>query len=61
MFICIYEEYAGVGQTLKDAFNSLQNNYSEAEVDDCVFFEGTDIAVEIKIVKVDTVKSIKKA
>lgn len=52
VFIAMYEEYSGKGDTLEEAFSELTDFCSDARIDDSSFFEATQIKVEQKIVKV---------
>lgn len=61
MFICVYEEYCGTGDSLKAAYDNFVNNSgTEEAVENCVFYEGVDVPVEVKIVRKEVVSKISK-
>lgn len=56
-----YDQQAGVGDSLKTAFDDLKDQISEEpDMGDVKFYEAVEIEVEVQIVKVDTVKAIKR-
>lgn len=51
MFICICEDYAGVGKTLKEAHTEVQIIHRECKPEECEFYEATQIQVEVRFEK----------
>jgi hypothetical protein len=63
MFICQgtnQDTFIGKGTTLKDSFEDYQSEGGDDDATDCIFFEGEEVEVEIKIEKKEVVKSICK-
>ena len=54
VFIATYDEYTGTGATLEQAFDELKDNTNDRiDIEDCTFYEATEIKVEAKIVKIE--------
>lgn len=58
MFIAIYDDKVGKGKTLELAFDDLTDIHGDFPRDEVEFYEASELEVEFKIVKKETVKSI---
>lgn len=53
MYICIYEEYYGIDETLERAHAELQDNYNSGiDFEDISWYEAREIKVKNQITKV---------
>lgn len=52
MYICTDDGYiAGVGKTLRIAFDTYVDNGGDEPIEDCVFWDASPIEVEVRIEK----------
>lgn len=51
-FIAVYEEFCGIGSTLKTAFNDLKSNGPTIDEEEVIFYRAAEIRVELEFVEV---------
>jgi len=50
-YLCIYDhDHYTQGDSVEDAFDEMQGQYSQVEIDDCEFFELFPLHVEREVV-----------
>jgi hypothetical protein len=61
MYIALYQEYFGLGETLEEAFEAIQEYDYETPLNLVSFYEAKELEVkqEIKVVQVSTIKKVK--
>jgi len=48
-YICIFEDYVGVGKTIIEAYDNLKAVGESVDVDECQFYAAKEIKVEVEI------------
>jgi hypothetical protein len=61
MYIAIYDEYHGLGETLEEAYEAIRDYDYEIPFNKIVFYDAKELTVKqkFKVVQVSTIKKVK--